>query len=432
MARKVFMSVLGSTSYNECCYVDDNLPFKSSKTKFVQIAMLEKLKSEWNSSDIAYIFVTQGDKGSEKKNWNDNGHFKFATDEVIESKGLNSFIEELNLELKVEPIQIKNGDNESEIWENFRIIFDCLQPDDEVYFDVTHGFRSLPMMVMVLNNYSKFLKGIKVKSISYGNYEARNELNEAPIIDLTPLTNLQDWTSAIKEFIDYGKSKSINDLLGEYSFVSKFGDTKITMQFRSQLEKLEGLFQTLRGKEIYSGKIFKEIQGSINALKKKTNINPLKPILEKVSNKISVFSQDEDLWNGINAAYWCFNHELFQQAYTIAQESIISLLCVHCFKDYKSKTDRQFISSCIGSSYNYLHNIHKWRNENDEERELYIKWFKNELIVELSRPFSELSGLRNSMNHAGIIATHSYTDFKNNFHSFDNCVGILKQHLNHQ
>ena len=33
-----------------------------------------------------------------------------------------------------------------------------MQDGDELYFDLTHGFRYLPMLVMVLINYSKFLK----------------------------------------------------------------------------------------------------------------------------------------------------------------------------------------------------------------------------------------------------------------------------------
>ena len=218
MARKVFMSVLGATNYTECVYYDDE--FRSSPTRFIQAAMFEKVISKWSPNDCGYIFVTSGKKGSFEKNWNDNGHKKIGSDEPILSKGLKTLCFEMNLPCRIIPVEIKNGDNEKEIWENFRKIFDCLQPDDEVYFDITHGFRSVPMLVLVLNNYSKFLKNTKVKSITYGNYEARNEKNEAPIISLNSLSELQDWTSAANMFIESGRTTKLSQLLKSEGIIS--------------------------------------------------------------------------------------------------------------------------------------------------------------------------------------------------------------------
>ena len=60
---------------------------------------------------------------------------------------------------------------------------------------ITHAFRYLPMLVLVLANYAKFLKNVTVKSLTYGNYEAREGTN-APIVNLLPIAALQDWTTA--------------------------------------------------------------------------------------------------------------------------------------------------------------------------------------------------------------------------------------------
>ena len=107
MARKVFMSVLGSTNYQECLYVDSAEDFRSHQTKFIQTAMLEKIAKSWTDSDVANIFITSGVKGSGIKNWEDNGHLKFGTDEKILSKGLKKSIEELKLNVNVNAVFIK-------------------------------------------------------------------------------------------------------------------------------------------------------------------------------------------------------------------------------------------------------------------------------------------------------------------------------------
>ena len=298
MARKIFMSVLGSTNYRECTYFD--LGFRSKSTRFIQTAMFEKFVCNWGCDDIAYIFLTTGEKGSEIKNWLDNGHINNETKAIIPSKGLKTLLAEMNLKCQIKPVLIKNGDNESEIWENFRIIFDCLQPDDEVYFDVTHGFRSLPMLVLLLTNYTKFLKNIKVASITYGNYEARNEINEAPIIDLTSLSHLQDWTAGANMFIKTGNTKTITELL-------KNEEIKSLNTFVDEINECRGL-------DIYNGQSAINLKNDL----KKVNIHnhSFEELLDQIEKKVEHF-KIKDIVNGFRAVDFCIQHQLIQQGVTL-------------------------------------------------------------------------------------------------------------------
>ncbi len=65
MARKVFISVLGTGFYNECNYYSGNFAFK---TRFIQQATLAMLAEQgnWTKDDAAYILLTEGAK---KNNW---------------------------------------------------------------------------------------------------------------------------------------------------------------------------------------------------------------------------------------------------------------------------------------------------------------------------------------------------------------------------
>lgn len=390
MARKVFMSVLGSTNYRECCYTDNSTGFKSELTKFIQAAMFGKFVNKWGPDDIAYIFLTTGEKGSEVKNWLADGHCLFDSKEKIQSKGLRTLLESMNSSCRIEPVHIKNGDNETEIWSNFRTIFDCLQADDEVYFDVTHGFRSLPMLVLVLNNYSKFLKGISVKSITYGNYEARNDKNEAPIINLTSLTNLQDWTSAANMFIETGKTSGITELINDKEF--------------SVLDEFVKEIAECRGLSIFSGATALKVQEELSAIHFQDH--SFRELLNKVNEKVTSFG-NSDLMNGFRAVEFCIQHKLIQQGITLLQEFIVSFILkeIYC-EDWIAEINRSIASGCM--SINSIESFKASEKLTDDEkqkaRELAQRIFQLPYKKKLSdKVFKNLSlGARNDLNHAGM------------------------------
>lgn len=204
MARKVFISVLGTGFYGKCIYKRDE--FESDNTRFIQQATLQMLTNSdsWTSDDHGYILLTQK---AEVDNWIVKGdeREKFSNAGKEEYIGLEKTIGGMNLPFAVEGISIPDGNDEDEIWQIFDIVFEKLQDGDELYFDITHGFRYLPMLVLVLGNYAKFLKNIKVKSITYGNFEARNKEavpNVAPIVDITSFSALQDWTFSGASFVE--------------------------------------------------------------------------------------------------------------------------------------------------------------------------------------------------------------------------------------
>ena len=193
MARKVFISVLGTGSYKECIYALGDTQY--DKTRFIQKATLQMLdvKEQWTEDDHIYIVMTDG---SQEKNWEtrtDNGEPKI---------GLADTLKEMHLSTPIETIRIPDGNNEDEIWQIFSDIYKVLNDEDELYFDLTHGFRYLPMLVLVLGNYAKFLKNTIVKSITYGNYESRDkETNIAPIINIIPIVHFFNFFWVYRLFV---------------------------------------------------------------------------------------------------------------------------------------------------------------------------------------------------------------------------------------
>lgn len=183
MARKVFISVLGTGLYESGIYTKGE--FKSTETRFIQQATIELLgcKETWTEDDKICILLTEQ---ARKLNWDVTVRENRSTKEKIPYEGLKNILEKMDLKPTLLDVPISDGKDEKEMWDIFQTVFNLLQEDDELYFDLTHSFRYLPMLILVLGNYAKFLKNVQIAHISYGNYEARNE-NGSPIVNLLPL-----------------------------------------------------------------------------------------------------------------------------------------------------------------------------------------------------------------------------------------------------
>lgn len=409
MARKVFLSVLGTGNYSECTYTYEFDNFKSAPVRFVQEATLSLIEiQQWKASDSLHIFLTQQ---ARKTNWEDGSFTNKYTGEKTDTEGLKKRLEKLSIPCQINPINIPDGKNEHEIWDIFEIIFDSLEYDDELYFDLTHGFRYLPMLVLVLCNYAKTLKNIKVHHISYGNFEARNSENEAPIIKLNTLSTLQDWSSASNVYLRNGNvgllTSLCNETMGPIIQATK-GQNKQAAnvkKFATLLKNIVDERTTCRGKAIiYSDNIMK-IKGILKELQD-TSIKPFDPLFQKLRESFNSFDDKENIQNGFEAARWCLQNELYQQAITIFHENIATLICTQIEGfDWSDKKYRGAVTAALYVKQNntpedewILHKV-----EPSEAVQLIKKALHNELLQIIEPYYTRMNDLRNDINHSGIV-----------------------------
>lgn len=166
MGRRVFLSVLGVAFYETCRYRKDD--FTGSETLFVQKSLLEYLQQQENwggENDLVLMLLTDL---ARKNNWDKNLKTRFCAklQKEVAYQGLEKILLDMNLSYR--DIAIPDGKDSDEMWEIFEVIFDKLQDGDELYLDITNSFRYLPMLLVVLVNYAKLLKNVKVKAIFYG------------------------------------------------------------------------------------------------------------------------------------------------------------------------------------------------------------------------------------------------------------------------
>ena len=417
MARKVFISVLGTGFYGKCKYIKDD--FVSTDTRFIQRATLELLNAtEWREADTALFLLTSRAKAI---NWDkiitERKHF--TANENIPYKGLERVLEEMKLPFSPSVIDIPEGKDEKEMWEIFDKLYKSLDDNDELYFDLTHSFRYLPMLVLVFGNYVKFLKNAKVKHISYGNYEARNtETNEAPIIDLLSISELQDWTFASADYLENGNVERLTTLCTSFAkpiLKETKGQDKNAYylnQFAKLLKAVVEERQTCRGINIIESTSIKGLKKVITEIPEIT-IEPMKPIFVKIKDSIDNYDENTNIENGFKAAFWCLGNGLYQQAVTIFHENVVSYLCEQTNLNWKEQSQRECVNTALTI---YVNNIDedKWKisskKEEAEDMEFEIKWKKskiksllsNEQLRLISKPFMKMNDLRNDFNHSGM------------------------------
>jgi hypothetical protein len=197
-----------------------------------------------------------------------------------------------------------------------------------------------------------------VKHISYGNYEARNtETNEAPLMDILPLTMLQDWTFAAADLIQNGNIKKLKELKEDNALIPMLRqrgkqnvDRKVAEgslnNFINALHNFLDDMKLCLGPNILKGENVNEIVNCHERIVEEFEgiIAPIPPIINKIQLSLHSFEQTDSLHfesikNGYMSAKWCYDHQLYQQAATILDENITTDFCQrlgtneHVFKE---------------------------------------------------------------------------------------------------
>lgn len=400
MARKLFISFLGTGNYHECVYYDSQKQYRP--THFIQCATLEKIGAQqWEETDAVRIFAT---KKAKEQNWN----------EKLEGKdyaGLSKQISDLGLKADIQCVSICDGKNETEMWDLFETVFSQIEEGDLLYVDLTHAFRYQPMLMLVLTNYAKFLKNIKVMHISYGNYEAGlttaidgKDLTLAPIVNLLQLSQLQDWTTAAADFLQNGYVDKMSELasnsirLLQKDVSTRSDDNRKLASFVGELKTLVEERQTCRGLDISSGATQQKLMEEAGKLGEVV-IKPLEPILEKVSQALP--KPEGSLNNCLDAAQWCYDNHLYQQSATILQEGVVTYFSERHGIAIANEEERGLVNSAFNIKA-YALPQSEW-----DVKPAQIDKVK-ELLgdIVLSQPsvycaFSNITEIRNDYNHAG-------------------------------
>ncbi|RKD30498.1 TIGR02221 family CRISPR-associated protein [Thermohalobacter berrensis] len=428
MGRK-FLSFLGASPYKECCYVyDDGNNLDRVTTKYIQEALIKILCKDWNKDDKAIIFLT--DFARKENYWNKEDETRRLKDKL------------LNLNISIKDISIPNGKNQDEIWEIFNTILNEIEEGDEIIFDLTHSFRSIPMLALVILNYAKVLKNVKLKGIYYGAYEARwteNSKEIAPIFNLITFDELLEWAQAVNSFTRYGNSRHLKELASRVLSSKLRERDQSAILVKNFVEKLDDFINTIyncRGKGIFNEKnsdkksiscAYKSMRKNLDNLieDKNDTLKPLVPLFNKVKETTKDFEKGDNLTTGIAVIKWSIDNNLTQQAYTALDETIKTYVCVKFGLDETDKNNREEIVAKALRVRAQKIPKEKWKIKEEYRNKI------EEIVVNLDNKLVQLSdkvnNLRNDINHFGY--TVDVMDYKKLNSRIKNLYEEFRKHL---
>lgn len=318
------IAFLGTGRYETVKYYWNDL---ECETQFVQRAF-----AEWLKPEAICILLTEAARG---KRWED----------------LRKQLEEYHLH----PVNIPDGKSEQELWEIFRKISDAVDTGEEIVFDITHGFRSLPMIALLTIAYLKQVKNVRFKHLLYGAYEARDERGR-PVFDLTPFANLLDWLALAQMFLTTGNARRLGELIEEIQNTA-FRNPDPSTEDRPQALKNFGEALTEVSDNLLMarvptlpesvGKLLERLERAREEVR--TWAPPLDVLLSEIKEAYAPFAdKDNPLKTQAELIKWYFNRDHIIQATTLAREWTVSYYLHQEGKDWQDKQAREQMEEKLG------------------------------------------------------------------------------------
>jgi CRISPR-associated DxTHG motif protein len=272
------------------------------ETSFVQEAFVHWLKPE-----ATCVLLTEKARA---RHWNDLSQRLQGHTQIVE-------------------VDIPDGKSEAELWRIFEKISDAVCEGDQIAFDITHSFRSLPVLALLTIAYLKQIKQVKVRYILYGAFDAKDEQG-TPVFDLTPFADLLEWLVAAKMFTATGDSSELGRLIQEvqndaYRNRGAYGENlpRALKNFGMALEEVSNDLLLARVPNLpksVSNLIEKQKRASAEV---SDWTPPLTLLLDKIADAYEPF-QDDSLPTQAALIRWYLDHNHIVQAVTLAREWVVS------------------------------------------------------------------------------------------------------------
>lgn len=101
---------------------------------------------------------------------------------------------------------------EAEFWDLFDSLAAAVADGDRVLLDITHGFRTMPIVAMLAIAYLRAVRrDVTIAMVGYGQFTPGETVT--PYLDLLPLVSLLDWTHGVQRLRESGDARPLAALL---------------------------------------------------------------------------------------------------------------------------------------------------------------------------------------------------------------------------
>jgi len=258
---------------------------------------------------------------------------------------------------------IKDGENEDELWaifDKFLEILEYIDNKDELYFDITHLFRSVSVMSFIFAEFGRIYKQYNLNGIFYGMLRANQP---SLIINVSIFFELLEWARAIEEIENFASFNRFLQLADNklnqrgYDSLTRTNEAFSVANLTAVHKSVKNLANHLSYLEDNDNKIIKLISPKVKQFIKQLNKNTLSEFQFAISNFFATKNN-------------------YAIAYIALTEAIVTAICEKKGLDIQLKDDREkakdilynFRSFSYGSSEKkfgemYFKQINRIRND---------------------------------------------------------------------
>jgi len=326
---------------------------------------------------------------------------------------INSYLKE-NTNSQIEASKSKvitYGINDEEIWSNFDLFMGLteeLEDGDQVYLDITHSFRSIPLFMYLMMDFIQNLKSkqIELSGLYYGMLDIKREMDEdyAPVIDYKPLFEISKWIRGVYDFTNYGNGYLISELSND-------------KELADRINRVSDLFNINYIKELKTQirKLNEQLQAT--DLKNLKVLNYIVPNLEEFLNRFQDIKSDWEFQ--LEISKWFYENNKYGNAYISLVESVLTYICEFYDLDFTEFNDRMLAKVLVGS------------------KEIRRKYSDLNKLISLSNKFLKTNTIRRSVAHGSLSETarvskqdiENYVKYQNEIESLLNSFK-LKEEIN--
>ncbi len=330
--------------------------------------------------------------------------YLFATPTVQSHSNLQQLMDRVPPErLKVVPIP--EGHSEDELWKVFSALTETVEEGEEVIFDITHSFRSIPFLTFLAAAYLRAARRVRIHAVVYGAYEARprDDPGPRPVFDLTPFVYLLDWLAATNQFIHTGDAQYLARLLAREGEDRRSGALKNAGR---DLEEFSRAIMLCRPLEVM------EKAGRVSAVLKKAGegLAPRARPFEVMAGRIEAEygrralpqpteNVRESLRQQLDLIRWYAEHGQIIQAVTLAREWVVTAVGWQLSDSFVLGTEER---SRIEWGLSGLCRVAQSRTAPDELNDVGRELQARPEAATLTDLWNTLTAVRNDLDHAGM------------------------------
>ncbi|MGM0369635.1 MAG: TIGR02221 family CRISPR-associated protein [Bacillota bacterium] len=270
---------------------------------------------------------------------------------------------------------IDYGVNEEQLWGNFDVFMklsEKLKDGDQIYLDITHSFRSIPLFMYLMMDFIQNLnnKNIELVGLYYGMLDVNMELGYTPVVNLQSLFEISKWIRGVYDFTSYGNGYLISNLINDEEIakritnVSELVNINYLVNLKKQITKLKESLE-------------------LDKLKETKVLNYVLPQIKQFLARFEEVNANHKFQ--LKIAKWYFDNKRYANGYICLVESIFTFLCEIYDLDSNKINNRKLVRSLLAS------------------RDIGIKYCRLRYLINLREIYRKTNNVRRNVAHAALV-----------------------------